>query len=118
MNTVTIVADQLIVTPRGLDRLWSLRRRITVPLAHVRGATVDPEIRRDPKGWRGPGLNAFGKHAGTFHRDGERVFWNTSARGTAVVIQLAQEHFCRLVLSVRDAAAAVDRINAAASAPR
>ena len=63
MNTVSIVGDLLVVRPRGLDRLWAFRRQLSVPLAHVRGATVDPEARREVRGLRGPGLAFFGKYS-------------------------------------------------------
>lgn len=39
---VTVTPTELIVEPRGLDKLWSFRRRVVVPLSHVRGATHDP----------------------------------------------------------------------------
>lgn len=113
MNSVTITADRLVVEPRGLDKLWSLRDRIDVPLAHVRGATIDPGAPTEPKGIRAPGLALPGKWAGTFHRDGERVFWNVSTGGPAIVIELADEHFDRLVLTVEHPREIVDAVNAA-----
>ena len=114
MNTISILGDSLVVRPRGLDALWGFRAKLEVSLDHVRGATVDPGIRRERRGLRGPGLAFFGKYVGTFHRDGERTYWNVSGRGTAIVIELADEHWTRLVLSVDDAAAVVDAINNAA----
>lgn len=111
MNAVSIVGVRLVVRPRGLDRVWGFRRKIDVPLTHVRGATVDPEARREARGLRGPGLAAFGKYVGSFHRDGERTFWNVSGRGTAIVIELVDEHFTRLIVSVEGADSLVDRIN-------
>lgn len=111
MNTVSIAGDRLTVRPRGLDRLWGFRRKIDVPFTHVRVATVDPEARRGARGLRGPGLAIFGKYVGTFYRDGERTYWNVSGRGTAIVIELADEHFSRLIVSVQGADALVDRIN-------
>lgn len=115
MNTITITGTRLVVRPRGLDRVWGFRRKIDVLLAHVRGATVDPEARREARGLRGPGLSFFGKYVGTFHRNGERTYWNVSGRGTAIVIELVDEHFARLIVSVEDAAALVDRINDSAT---
>ena len=47
MTAVEIVGDELVVTMQGLDRFWALRRRIAVPLAHVRGATADPGVGRE-----------------------------------------------------------------------
>jgi hypothetical protein len=56
----------------GLDKLWALKSKLTIPLAHVRGATVDPGILGEPKGVRAPGTHVPGViTAGTFHQDGE-----------------------------------------------
>ena len=113
MNTVTIVDNNLVVAPQGLDKLWSLKRRLEIPLASVRGATFDPGANNEPKGLRAPGLAIPGKWAGTFLRDGEKSFWNVSKPGETVVIEIAHEHYDRLILTVNDPRALVDRINAA-----
>ena len=111
MTTVEITGDQLVVTMRGLDRFWSLRRQITVPLAHVRGATADPGMSREPAGVRSPGTYVPRViTAGTYRRDGERSFWNLRASREAVVIELTGEPFARLVLGVGDARATADRV--------
>jgi hypothetical protein len=111
MNTVTITASTLIVEPRGLDKLWSLTSRITIPLEHVRGATVDPGANRESKGLRAPGLGLPNKSAGTFYRDGERSFWNVSNSDRTIVVELRDERFARLVLTVADPRQLVDSIN-------
>lgn len=81
---MTIEGGRLVVSPRGLDKLWSFTRRLDVPLSQVKGATADSGVRREPKGIRAPGLSIPGKYAGTFHRDGEKTFWNVSdPRGTS-----------------------------------
>ena len=116
MNTVTIEGDRLVVVPRGLDKLWSWRRRLEVPLAHVRGATEDPGATTEAKGLRAPGLSLPGKTSGSFHRDGEKTFWNVSnSRGT-IVVELRDEDFQRLVLTVDDPRAVVRDVNNAVSA--
>ena len=78
---VTVTPTELIVEPRGLDKLWSFRRRIVVPLSHVRGATHDPGMKHEPRGLRAPGLGLPSKLAGTFRRDGERHFRPMRAAG-------------------------------------
>jgi hypothetical protein len=114
-TTVTIAQDSLVVEPTGLDKMWSLTSRIVVPLHHVRGATHDPGMRNAPKGWRGPGLRIGDKLAGTFHADGDRQFWNVDGFDDVVVIELADEDYQRLVLSVQQPRDLVDAINAAAT---
>lgn len=112
-NRVIMTDGHLVVEPEGLSKLWSFTRRLSVPLAHVRGATFDPGMRAEPKGWRGPGLRIPGKLSGTFHADGKRQFWNVSGYDKAIVITLdPAERFERLVLTVDDPNDVVDAINA------
>jgi hypothetical protein len=114
MARVNIDGDDLIVDVEGLDKLWALKSRLTIPLANVRGATIDPGIVRGPKGFRAPGTHMPGVIvAGTFHHDGERVFWDVHDPAKAVVIQLDGERYARLVIEVDDPSATVDLIEGA-----
>src|SRR4051794_41189497 len=111
MTSVEITGDQLVVTMRGLDRLWSLRRRVVVPLVHVRGATADPGVTRASAGIRAPGTHLPRViTAGTYFKDGDRTLWNLRASQQPVVVELTGEHFTRLVLGVDDAPATPERI--------
>lgn len=112
MNTVTVTGTTLIVQPRGLDKMWSFTRRMEIPLQHVRGATLDPGANADAKGVRGPGLGLPGKWSGTWSKDGEKHFWNVSSSMATVVVELHDEHYSRLFLTVDDPRAVVDAINA------
>ncbi len=116
MNTVTITKEKLRIEPKGMDKLWSLTRRLVIPLTNVRGATFDPGANHEAKGLRAPGLAMPGKWAGTFYRDGERSFWNVSTPGETIVIELANERFDRLYLTVKEPRALVDQINSAIQA--
>jgi hypothetical protein len=111
MATVSIDNDTLVVEIEGLDKLWALKSRLEIPLANVRGATADPGIAREPKGVRAPGAyipNVI--TAGTFHLDGEKVFWDVHDAGKAVVIELADERYARLVIEVDEPRAVVDLV--------
>ncbi|MBA1434942.1 hypothetical protein [Bombilactobacillus bombi] len=115
MSTSIYIQDQqLIVIPRGFDKIWSLKQKLTFPLAHVLGATIDRGIWKDKKGVRNPGLGLPNKLAGTFVQQGERTFWNAVTKETPIVIQLKNEAFVRLVLSLPQTQArqVVDEINA------
>lgn len=113
-NKVTVTTDTLVVEPVGLDKLWSFTRRLQIPIDHVRGATFDPGMRHEPKGWRGPGLGLPGKLSGTFHADGGKQFWNISGYERAVVITLTpDEEFDRLVITVDAPNDVVNTINSA-----
>ena len=114
MTTVEVVGDELVVTMQGLDRFWSLRRRICVPLAHVRGATADPGMDRESAGLRSPGTHVPRViTAGSYRKDGAWTFWNLRSSQQAVVVELTGERFTRLVLGVPDARAVAERVERA-----
>ena len=104
MTEVELTRDALVVHVQGMDQLWALKSRLEIPLAHVVGAEVDPEIARE---WH-KGIRAGGTHvpgvitAGTFYQEGERVFWDVHDPEQTVVIQLRDELYARLVIEVDD----------------
>jgi hypothetical protein len=101
---VELTEKALIVHVRGMDRLWALKSRLEIPLSHVVGAEVDPEIAREwHKGIRAPGTHVPGViTAGTFYQEGERVFWDVHDPEKTLVIQLRDERYAWLVIEVED----------------
>src|SRR5215212_5532220 len=66
------------------------------------------------EGWRGPGAHIPGVIvAGTFHHEGDRIFWDVHDPAKAMVIHLADERYARLVIGVDDPAATVAAIRRA-----
>ena len=51
--------------------------------------------------------------AGTFRQDGERVFWDVHDRSKAVVVELHDDTYTRLVVQVADPRATVDLVERA-----
>ncbi len=112
--TVSVEGDTLTVVMQGLDKLWSMKSQLDIPLAHVQGASFDPTIVHESKGWRGPGSNVPGViTAGTFHQHGELIFWDVHHGDNAVVIELEHDNFERLVIEVDDPLATVQLIERA-----
>jgi len=113
MNKVTLTDKALIVEPLGLDKMWTVKARLIVPLPYVVGATVEPlETLREKRGMRVLGLAAFHKWAGTFTLNGKKSFWNVSDAGSVVSIQLRDAKYDQLFLSVKNTQAVVDEITA------
>jgi hypothetical protein len=111
MARVSVEGTDLIVEIEGLNRVWALKSRITVPLGHVRGATLDPGIVRDFRGIRTAGTYVPGVIvAGTFRTEGERTFWDVRDAQKAVVIELDDDAYARLVVEVDDPGATVDLV--------
>lgn len=114
MAHVSIADDLLTLDLQGLHKLWAFKRRIRVPLEHVRGATADPGMVHEPKGLRAPGLHVPGNAViGTFYRDGEKHFWDVRSGADAIVIELVEESYARLIVDVGDPRGVVDAINRA-----
>lgn len=113
MNDLRIDDDMLIVEPRGINKLWGFRKKLEFPLTHVIGATYDPQVHNEPKGFRGPGLGTTGRWVGTFRKDGEKHYWCVKEGTKSIVISLKDEEVSRLFLTVDHPRELVDRINAA-----
>jgi len=112
---VELAEDTLSIHVLGMDRLWALRSHLEIPLSHVSGAKAAPEVAR--RWWQG--IRSGGTHvpgvimAGTFHQEGERVFWDVHDPEKAIVIGLMDERYTRLVIEVEDPPATVAAIQAA-----
>jgi hypothetical protein len=105
MANIKVENDKLVIKIEGLDKLWTFTSLLEIPLSHITGAKQDPEVAYGWKGWRGPGAHIPGVIvAGTFHRDGKRVFWDVHDATKAVVIDLSDDRYSRLVVGVDDPA--------------
>jgi len=109
MVDLTVSGDMLLVNVRGADKVWALKGSLELRLDHITGVRTDPEI---VKGWyhgvRFPGTHLPGViTAGTYYQDGKRVFWDVHNPECAVVIDLCDEMYDRLVVEVADPEEAV-----------
>ena len=103
----------------GLHQLWALKRRITVPLSHVRAVRADPTVKLGWwKGWRLPGTHVPSLIvAGTYYQGGRCIFWDVVRPAGTIVVELTDEPYDELVVEVADPGAAVARLEAALRAP-
>lgn len=116
MVDVRIEGDTVVFDVRGLHKLWAFKSRLAVPRASVLGARHDPEAVRGWKGWRVPGTHVPGLLiAGTFYRDGHRIFWDVRDPANTVVVDLDGQDYNQLVIEVEDPAAVVEMLTSAGS---
>jgi len=103
MTDVSIAEKTLRIEIKGWDKLWAFRRRLEIPVAHVTSVRADPEIGKGPKG-----IRLLGTYvprvitAGIFRQNGERIFWDVHHPERAVVIDLHNERYARIVVEVDD----------------
>ena len=115
MVEITIDGNNIIFEVEGWDKVWSLRSKLTIPLAHIKGAYLDPE---PAMGWF-DGLKISGTavphifRAGTFYQQGEWVFWDVHDPEKTIVIELEHERYKKLIIEVADPREEVRRLGAA-----
>lgn len=114
MPMLELTKDELIVRLTFWEALASLHNSIRIPLANVRGATEDEGFRGLVLGIRSRGTNFPGLiSAGTYRKSGDRHFVFVTRTGHPLSIELANEKWSRIILSVADARGMAGRINAA-----
>jgi hypothetical protein len=114
MTVVSVSEGNLIVEVEGWDKLWSLRSRLVIPIHHVIRVYADPKIAES--WWQG--LRLAGTHlpgvitAGTFYHHGNWVFWDLHDPEKAIVVELRDERYEKLIIEVPDPADTVARLGA------
>jgi hypothetical protein len=103
----------------AIERLWVFNSHMEIPLAHVKGASIDPEL-ASKLPYPGQDVGDVQWHepvtVGTFYQHGKRVYWDVSDPSKAVVIELKDDRYAELVIQVDDPAATVKEINQAIGA--
>jgi hypothetical protein len=114
MVTITIVGDVLHLEIEGSDKLWALKSRLEVPLAHISGVRVHPPEGDDWwKGWKLGGTQLGQFTAGHFYYHGRHVFWDVHNPERSIGLTLNDERYSELVLEVENPDAEVSRISQA-----
>jgi hypothetical protein len=109
MVEISVEGDRFVFEVLGVDKLWSLRSRLEIPVEHVKAARVDPH---PAMGWF-KGLKLAGAdfpnffRAGTFYQEGNLVFWDVRHPENTIAVDLDHEHYGRLIIEVADPEAAV-----------
>lgn len=104
MVTIEIQDNLLILNVQGWDRLWAFKSHMEIPLENVSHAYVDPSI---SLGWW-QGIRAPGTHipglivAGTFYKDGKRIFWDVKNAENILIIDLNDERYHQLIVEVEN----------------
>ena len=117
MVTVTIEDDRAVFEPQGWHKVWALRSRLAVPLRHITGVRRNPGLmlgwfdRLKLAGAHLPGLIS----AGTFLGGDGLDFWDVTDPDRAIVVDLRDETYRRLVVEVEDPDRTVARLREAAA---
>ena len=121
MVTVQQEEDTVIFTVEGWHKRWAFRSELRIPCVHLKSARPDSGGPRT-----GP---ACGRHlrAGPHHGrhvlpdglfDHKPTFFDVQHPENTVVVELADEHYARLITEVDDPEAVVALLNGLAAAPK
>jgi hypothetical protein len=109
---VGFLGTDLVVTPKGLNKIWALRGRITIPKSCIRSAGVISGRENLPIGWRWPGTALPGLIlAGTYWKNKERSFYVLRDFDGVVLLELEGHKYARVGIQARDPLELVERIN-------
>ncbi len=97
----------------GLHKLWALKSQLVIPINNVVRAYQNREqLSGWWKGIRMPGTYVPGLiTAGTFYQSGEKIFWDVVNKDDAIIIELEDESYKKLIIQVENPAEAIDFIN-------
>jgi hypothetical protein len=112
MVCVSSVNDKVVFEVLGLHKVWALKSRLEIPRAHIRNVYIDPFVARGR--WRGlrmPGTHIKGLiTAGTFYKSRQKVFWDVSDTSNAIVVELQEESYDKLIIEVSNPARVIHEL--------
>lgn len=112
MITIEKQKDSFVFVVEGLHKLWALKSQLTIPADNVINAYHDPEAIKGWKGWRAPGTSIPSIiTAGTFHKDGTKVFWDVVNKENCIIVELKDEEYKQLIIEVENPAEAMELLN-------
>jgi hypothetical protein len=114
MVAVHVRNDSAIFEVLGWHKLWALKSRIEVPLAHIRAVRKDRFVMRGRIGWRMAGTYLPGVIiAGTYYRGKKKRFYDVCNAERTIVVELEQERYHELIVEVQNPLTTIDKLNPA-----
>lgn len=112
MVTIEIQDDLLRLNVQGWDRLWAFKSHMEIPIKNIRHVYMDSSMMLGWwKGIRAPGTHIPGMIvAGTFYKDGKRIFWDVKNTKKTIIIDLKDEPYNQLIVDVENPLAVVQQI--------
>ena len=103
MITITKNNDNIVFEVNGLHKLWAFKSQLTIPRQHIISVGQNMESIRGWKGWKAPGTSIPGIiTAGTFYRDGRRIFWDAVHLENCIIVGLEHEDYDELIIEVEN----------------
>ncbi len=95
--------DGYVFRVLGWHKIWAMKDKVVVPFDNIK--LVHTNVNDLPvwKGWRLPGTHLpYVITAGSYYRSGTWTFWDVSKRQNAIIVELKEGKYTRLVVEVED----------------
>jgi hypothetical protein len=103
MITIRKQDNNFVFEVNGMHKHWAFRSSLTIPKEHIARAYQDTESIEGWKGWKIPGTYIpYLITAGTFYKDGDRIFWDACNMHQCIIVELHDEDFQKLIIEVED----------------
>ncbi len=108
MITIVKEQDNFIFKVNGMHKLWAFKSQLTIPADNIINAHQNMESIKGWHGWRAPGTSIPSIiTAGTFYKDGNKIFWDVSNIANCIIVDLKDEDYKQLIIEVENAADAI-----------
>jgi len=92
----------------GLHKLWAFKSQLSIPIESIKDAHQNLESVRGWKGWRAPGTSVPSIiTAGTFHKNGNKIFWDVVNIENCIIVELIDEEYKQLIIEVKNPESAI-----------
>ena len=93
-------------------KLWAFKSELSIPFENIINAHQNTTSVKGWKGWRAPGTFIPSIiTAGTFYKDGNKIFWDVSNIENCIIVDLKDEDYKQLIIEVESPTDALEILN-------
>jgi hypothetical protein len=112
MIQITQNQNEFVFEVMRSHKLWSFENKIKVQKENIINAYKKEEKSSFWIGWKMPGTSVpWLITAGTFIKNGERHFWDVCKSKNAIVVELKNSSFAKLIIEVENPTESINLLN-------
>lgn len=114
MVKIDVINDKVTIDVLGIHKLWTLKNRVSLARKNIKSVKpVDRTIK--PPLWRIPGVYIpWVISAGTYYGRNRKEFWDRTALGEGVELELENDTYTKIIVDVANAQETIEKIRGAA----
>ncbi|MFV8357826.1 hypothetical protein ACNQGB_16780 [Flavobacterium sp. XS1P32] len=113
MVSITATENEFIFDILGSHKFWAFENKISVPKNKIIKAYQNPNEFTFWIGWKIPGTQVpWVITAGTFIKKGKRNFWDVCNKKNAIIIELTDSYYHKLIIEVENPELVMQQLNA------